>query len=198
MGYYRAGFDVVGVDIEPQPRYPFTFIQGDALNPPVKLSAFDAIHASPPCQAYSSATLNPEDWPDLYGATRALLKTAGVPYIIENVIGAPYHHGVKLCGSMFGLAKNKEWIQRHRNFETSWLMFQQQCNHPANNRAMLITGHAFIKECRDIAKHSRQGPFELAKELMGIAWMNRKQLVQAIPPAYTEFIGRQLIGHLSQ
>jgi len=195
MGYYRAGFEVVGVDIEPQKNYPFEFIQADAMRLPFRVLGrrFDAIHASPPCQAYSTVTPDRKAHPDLYGLTRNLLKISGLPYVIENVIGAPYSHGVMLCGSMFGLAENGEWIQRHRNFETSWLIFQQDCMHSIEQKPLLVTGHAFIRECRDIKNHSRQGPFSLAMRLMGIDWMNRKELTQAIPPAYTEFIGKQLI-----
>lgn len=197
-GYQMAGFYVVGVDIKPQPRYcGEEFIQGDALNPPVKLSAFDAIHASPPCQAYSTVTPPNGNYPDLYASTKAMLIIHGVPFAIENVIGAPYSHGVMLCGSMFGLTENGEWIQRHRNFETSHLIFQTNCCHPAERRPLLVTGHAFIRECRDIKNHSRQGPFDLASRLMGIGWMNRQELTQAIPPAYTKFIGEQLMKVLA-
>lgn len=200
MGYHRAGFDeIVGIDIKPQKNYPFTFIQGDALNPPVRLEEFDLIHASPPCQAYSSATPRLHEHPDLYEPTRAMLDAAGRPYVIENVVGAPYHHGVILCGSMFDLADDDgEWVQRHRNFETSWLMFQNACHHPTRKRALLVTGHAFIKTVRDIKNHSRQGPFDLACRLMGIDWMTRKELVQAIPPAYTEYLGRQFLDQLAR
>lgn len=194
MGYHRAGFEVVGVDIKPQPHYPFEFHQADALTFP--LDGFDAIHASPPCQAYSSATPRQHSHPDLYAPTRDLLVASGLPYAIENVIGAPYGHGVFLCGSMFGLTVDGEWIQRHRNFESSLFMFQPACQHPAGRRSLLVTGHAFIREARDIDRHSRQGPFELAERLMGIDWMTRKELVQAIPPAYTEWIGRQLLAAL--
>lgn len=194
MGYHRAGFEVVGVDIKPQPRYPFTFIQADAMTFP--LDGYDVIHASPPCQRYSSATANPEKHPDLYKPVQTRLRTSGVPWIIENVIGAPCNHRIMLCGSMFDLMQDGEWIQRHRNFETSWLMFQIQCRHPIGRSPILVTGHCFIKEIRNIKKHSRQGPFDLCQRLMGIDWMTRYELTQAIPPAYTEFIGKQLIATL--
>lgn len=198
MGYHRAGFDVVGVDNRPQKNYPFTFHQADALEfCAAHGREFDAIHASPPCQAYSAATADQGKHPNLYAPTRLLLQGTGLPYAIENVIGAPYSHGVNLCGSMFGLAENGEWIQRHRNFETSWLIWQPECRHPENGRALLVTGHAFISAVRDCGKHSRQGPFDLACRLMGIDWMTRRELVQAIPPAYTEFIGRQLLAVLA-
>jgi len=193
-GYQRAGFYVVGVDIKPQPHYcGDEFYQADAMTYP--LDGFDAIHASPPCQAYSTVTPEPSKFPDLYVATRNRLRTAGAPYAIENVIGAPYQHGITLCGSMFDLQEGGEWVQRHRNFETSHLIFQPHHQHTASGRALLITGHAFISVVRDIKRHSRQGPFDLACRLMGIDWMDRRSLVQAIPPAYTEFIGKQLMEH---
>ncbi len=198
MGYHRAGFDVTGVDIKPMPRYPFTFIQGDALEYVAAHGAeYDVIHASPPCQAYSIATPREHGHPDLYAATRSLLVKPNRPYIIENVIGAPYDHGVMLCGSMFGLTADGEWIQRHRNFETSWLIFQPPCSHPTDQRALAVTGKSFTSKVRNY-KHSRQGPFILACQLMGIDWMYRSELPQAIPPAYTEFIGRQLMGVLME
>ncbi len=196
MGYARAGFEVVGVDLRPMPNYPFEFHQANALEYP--LDGFDAIHASPPCQAYSSATPREHDHPDLYAPTRDKLVASGLPYAIENVIGAPYSHGVVLCGSMFDLTVDGEWIQRHRNFESSEFMFQLPCQHPKGRRSLLVTGHAFIREVRDIDRHSRQGPFELAERLMGIDWMTRKQLVQAIPPAYTEWIGAHLMAAVTQ
>jgi DNA (cytosine-5)-methyltransferase 1 len=115
MGYFRAGFtEIVGVDIKPQPRYPFTFVQGDATNPPVDLSKFDAIHASPPCQAYSTTqSIYDRDHPRLLDAVRALLIQAGLPYVIENVEGAPLLNPIMLCGQMFDLP-----VYRHRLFES--------------------------------------------------------------------------------
>jgi len=193
-GYQRAGFDVTGVDIKPMLNNPHRFIRGDALE---YLEAhgheYDAIHASPPCQRYSTATREAEKHPDLYVKTRDILSGFDAPWVIENVIGAPYSHGVKLCGTMFGLDEDGEWIQRHRNFETSWLMFQPECNHLKTQRAITITGHCFLTVTKDCARHSRQGSFDLCQRLMGIDWMSRKELVQAIPPAYTEFIGRDLM-----
>jgi len=194
MGYHRAGFDVVGVDLHPQPRYPFTFVQADAMA--VDLTGFDAIHASPPCQAYSSATPDPSVHPDLYAPTRDRLAASGRPYVIENVIGAPYSHGVILCGSMFPeLRIAGEWIQRHRNFEASWMLWQLACAHPGT-RPVTITGHAFGNATRDVGRHSRQATWEVAQQLMGIDWMTRRELTQAIPPAYTEWLGRQLLAVL--
>ena len=191
MGYHCAGFEVVGVDIKPQLRYPFEFIQADAMTFP--LDGFDAIHASPPCQAYSTATPRHHDHPDLYAATRERLIASGLPYVIENVIGAPYDHGVVLCGTMFGLEAEGEWLRRYRNFETSFMVFQPQHRHRKDKRAITITGKCFLTVTKDCARHSRQATFVCCEKLMGIDWMDRKELPQAIPPAYTEFIGAQLM-----
>lgn len=199
MGYSRAGFDVTGVDIKPMPRYPFPFIQADALEYLEQHGhEYDVIHASPPCQAYSSATPREHSHPDLYAPTRDLLVASGLPYIIENVIGAPYTHGIYLCGSMFGLTVDGEWIQRHRNFETSWFMFQPSCAHPTGQRAVTVTTKSFVSQTRTIGKHSRQGTFALSQQLMGIDWTSRNELGLAIPPAYTEFIGSLLLSQMKE
>jgi DNA (cytosine-5)-methyltransferase 1 len=109
MGLHRAGFEVVGFDIEPQPHYPFEFHQQDALT--VDLSEFDAVWASPPCQRYCSMSRNHAGHPDLYGPTRLFLQWAKKPYMIENVIGAPYESGIILCGSMFGLRATSQELR---------------------------------------------------------------------------------------
>ena len=199
MGYHRAGFEVVGVDIHPQPHYPFEFIQDDALDlmrewlrPDKEHVVFDAIHASPPCQHYSTATRDASRHPDLYGPTRELLLQTDLPFVIENVISAPYDHGIVLCGSMFGLEADGEWLQRHRNFETSWFMFQPPCAHRADRRPVTITGQAYVSETREYS-HSRQTTFPIAQRLMDIDWMTRDEMKEAIPPAYTEWIGRHLL-----
>ena len=191
MGYHRAGFDVVGVDINPQPHYPFEFHQADAMTFP--LDGFDAIHASPPCQRYSSATRDRSGHPDLYEPIRSRLIASGVAYVIENVIGAPYSHGIVLCGSMFGLTADGEWLQRHRNFETSWFMFQPACAHPTDRRPITVTGDSFVSPVVKEWAHSRQGTWELAQRLFDIDWMNRRELVLAIPPAYSAFIGSDML-----
>jgi DNA (cytosine-5)-methyltransferase 1 len=191
-GYHRAGFDeIVGVDIQPQPRYPFTFVAGHALDYVAAHGRdFDAIHASPPCQAFSPLrAVHRKDYPELVHATRAAMIATGRPWIIENVVGAPLGSGVVLCGTMFDLR-----VYRHRRFETSWLIFQphhpphliragghnQQRQRKANYLAggiATVTGHA----------GSYCGP------AMGIDWMDGDTLSQAIPPAYTQFIGHQLL-----
>jgi len=195
MGYHRAGFYVVGVDINPQPHYCGDEVyQGDALTWP--LDGFDAIHASPPCQAYSTATADKSKHPDLYAATRARLIASGLPYVIENVIGAPYDHGIVLCGTMFGLEADGEWVRRHRNFETSFLLMQPAHRHRKDRRAVTITSKSFLTVTKDCARHSRQGTFATCQGLMGIDWMTRRELSQAIPPAYTLYIGMQLMRYL--
>jgi DNA (cytosine-5)-methyltransferase 1 len=211
MGYHRAGFEVVGVDIKPQPHYPFTFIQADALEYVAEHGReFDAIHASPPCQRYSSATRVPTDHPDLYGVARTALVATGLPYVIENVIGAPYDHGVVLCGSMFPLSGvidsdgRPVWVQRHRNFETSWFAFQRPCDHDEYHRIagrpVTVTGHGNGREGETWReyKHSRKAPTSVWPALMGMPWMrdHPHDVRLSIPPAYTEWIGRQLIAAL--
>lgn len=193
MGYHRAGFEVVGVDVEPQPRYPFEFHQADAMMFP--LDGFDAIHASPPCQAYSAGKniwkgRLPEDrHPDLVAATRERLVAAGVPWVIENVVGAPLTNYVVLCGDMFGLG-----VKRHRLFETSFMVWAPpQCRrqHPHFFVSVFGGGAKARKTGRGFPKtnvvHGE------ASRAMGIDWMARGELSQAIPPAYTEWIGRRLI-----
>jgi DNA (cytosine-5)-methyltransferase 1 len=188
MGYHRAGFEVVGVDIEPQPHYPFEFHQADAMTYP--LDGFDAIHASPPCQAYSSATKawgRQAEHPDLLPAVRRRLLTSASPWAIENVEGAPVHHGVVLCGSMFGLG-----VERHRWFETSHLlMMGLRCEH--TGRSLTVTGHSPYWWAQGARKKASSQDIARA---MGVDWMNRREIVQAIPPAYTEFIGAHLLEAL--
>jgi DNA (cytosine-5)-methyltransferase 1 len=193
MGYFQAGFEVVGVDNKPQKHYPFEFHQADALEYlQDHWQEFDDIHASPPCQHYSMATLNPNNHPDLYQATVDLLIAVGKPYVVENVISAPYNSGIVLCGSMFNLTFVGEWLQRHCNFETSIFIFQPSHNHPDNKRPVTITSKTFVTETREY-KHSRQTTFEIAKKLFGVDWMNRHELIESIPPAYPEWIGKQIM-----
>jgi DNA (cytosine-5)-methyltransferase 1 len=192
MGYHRAGFEVVGVDIEPQPHYPFEFHQADAMTYP--LNGFDAIHASPPCQAYSAGRniwkgrLPENRHPDLVDATRQRLVESGRPYVIENVVGAPLTNYVVLCGDMFGLG-----VKRHRLFETSFMIWAPpKCrpSHPdffvsvfGGGAKAKRTGRGFPKTNVVHAEASRA---------MGIDWMTRDELSQAIPPVYTEWIGHHL------
>lgn len=192
MGYHLAGFDVVGVDLVPQPRYPFPFIQADAMTFP--LVGYDAIHASPPCQGYSVANnIWSREHPKLIDATRARLNASGVPWVLENVGGAwrDMPAAIRLCGTMFGLR-----TYRHRLFESShFLWMPGKCTHP---RYLLpgylcIYGHqARGKQTGNTGNKYVRATVAEARAAMGIGWMNRGELSQAIPPAYTEYIGRQL------
>jgi DNA (cytosine-5)-methyltransferase 1 len=175
MGYHRAGFEVVGVDHVAQPRYPFEFHQADAMTYP--LDGFDAVHASPPCQHYANVTAwrgNPGDHPDLLAATRERLVASGLPWVIENVPEAPIRHDLLLCGSQFGLN-----VRRHRAFETSPRLFalMPQCRH----RGLLPFMHKGERAYADA---------------LGCDWMTNREARQAIPPAFTAFIGEQLMAAL--
>jgi hypothetical protein len=185
MGYHRAGFDVVGVDLHPQPHYPFEFHQADALTFP--LDGFDAIHASPPCQAYIRGGLQGRDHPDLLPKVRLLLNRTGLPWVIENVPGAPMRPDALLCGSMFGLP-----VRRHRWFETSprinpWTL---GCNHSGPIHGVYGGLHGKAGAWPGMLPDS----IESRQRALGIDWMpGAHELSQAIPPAYTEWIGAQLL-----
>ena len=195
MGYHRAGFDeIVGVDIVPQKNYPFTFILGDALNPPVDLAAFDLIHASPPCQAFSVTTnfrpKNRTKYPDVVAPTRLLL--ANHPHIIENVVGAPLLNYVQVCGTGFNMR-----LQRHRWFEATFPLFGMPCAHgrfPWDASLKHSTGR---QKRRVVVIGEYRVPFTLQQEAMGIDWMTLSELSEAIPPAYTEYLGRQFLDQLT-
>ena len=200
MGYHRAGFDVVGVDINPQPHYPFQFFQEDALSfldnwnwvqYPVA-----AIHASPPCQAYSALRHMPMVgyYPALVDDVRALLDRTGLPYVIENVPGSPVahqptldgRHGVRLTGAMFGLAEDGFGLIRERWFETNWPVSQPEAGRRQPRVVSVFGG----------GQPGREGGRD--KRVMGIDWMTRDELNEAIPPAYTEWIGRQLLAAIER
>ena len=190
MGYHQAGFtEIVGIDIVPQPDYPFTFIQGDALRPPVELDRFDLIHASPPCQRFSSATVTWWVHPDLIVPTRQLLDDR--PYVIENVARAGLRGELMLCGSGFGLQ-----VQRHRYFELQRfsLVMAPACNHKswADGRPWTVTGDpsGFNQGIRGGRNRHKYQDDDHARELMDVPWItDRRGVVEAIPPAYTKFIG---------
>lgn len=191
MGYYRAGYDVVGCDLNDQPDYPFPFVRADALAPPFDLSRFDLIHASPPCQAYSraghltKAQGGTQSDVDLVGATRAMLKASGVPYVIENVPGAPVDGVVRLCGSSFGLK-----VRRHRLFECSFFLMSPPCEHDVQGRPVGVY-HRMADEIPRGGRTART--LDEGAEAMGIDWLPWDTLKEAIPPAYTEYIGRQFL-----
>lgn len=197
MGLHRAGFDVIGVDIRPQPRYPFKFVQGDALNPPFDLSQFDFIWASPPCQGYSELTprKDRDKHPRLIGSTRRMLMAAGRPYCIENVAGAAHKliRPIMLCGSMFGLR-----TQRHRYFEIHPEIFPllPTCDHSLLPLLVTTASRGSINRRRRLRMQPKT--VKNAPLAYGIDWMNGAELAEAIPPAYSEFIGRAVLQHIKQ
>ena len=191
MGYYRAGFtDIVGVDIRPQPRYPFQFVQADAMTFP--LVGFDLIHASPPCQAYSRARNNGchPHAPRLVEPLQEWLDLAEIPFVIENVPGAPLRNPILLCGAAFGLGARGLELCRHRLFESSIPLRTPGCQHTPG-KTMGVYGHGMNAWHRK--KHGFDFSVKLQRTAMGIDWMIRAELTQAIPPAYTEYIGRQFL-----
>jgi len=220
MGYSRAGFtEIVGVDIAPQKRYPFTFVQADALEYLAECGKdFDAIHASPPCQGYSIMRnlpwLRHKEYPLLIQPTADMLNEIGKPWIIENVMGAKLASGW-LCGTMFGLP-----LFRHRFFWAgNW--FWLQPSHIPHKIIIRPTGSLGSRARDIVASRDRRGKeltrrviyseaedarglqtwpgragVKAVREAMSIDWMTREEITQAIPPAYTEFIGRQLLEAL--
>lgn len=192
-GYADAGFEVVGVDIAPQPNYPFTFFQADALDFLAwGCSDFDAIHASPPCQAFSLAQrIRNRDHPDLVAATREALIQTGKPYVIENVVGAPLRDPVLLCGAMFpGLR-----VYRHRLFEASFPLDVPE--DPGHYWPLCKMGRPPIKG-EFVHVVGNFSGVQYARDAMGIPWMTRNELREAIPPAYTHYIGEQLLDTLRE
>jgi len=204
MGYSRAGFDVVGIDINPQPRYPFEFHQDDALDYLAKHGhEFDAIHASPPCQAFSAMKHMPDakEHPEFIDDTREILETLDVPWMIENVVGAPLKDSIILCGSMFNLTAAGFGLQRHRQFESNIdLTTPGPCSHTLPTIG-IYGGHVRCRSTKfwrnsgaDFPGYNKK---QLAYDAMGIEHeMTMNELSEAIPPAYTEHIGRQLMAQL--
>ena len=194
VGYSRAGFEVVGVDHVDQPNYPFEFIQDDVIEPAFYLDwrQFDAIHASPPCPRYSLVSGFQgvaKAHPDLIGPVRELLDKTELPYVIENVPGAPLRRDLVLCGEMFGLR-----VHRHRLFELGgWFALA-----PTHTPHLLRGARTNCETGKGIARWitGHYADHDDASDAMDIAWMNREGLRAAIPPAYTEFIGHQLLQHV--
>ena len=197
MGYHRAFPDaeIIGVDITPQPRYPFKFIQGDAIDvlgccDPSRLAL---IHASPPCQRYSDLARrngNADAWPDLLPLVRYALMATGAPYVIENVEGAPMNRPVVLCGTMFSGLR----VLRHRLFEASF-----HIPTPAHPKHPLVFTHdrrkahyGLLDQDAAFVQVTGGGNCTVKNkaDAMGIGWMNGHELNEAIPPAYTEHIGK--------
>lgn len=215
-GYAQAGFEVVGVDVRPQPRYPFEFVQADVLGlDPEWVASFDAIHASPPCQAHTSLKTmhNAKPHPNLIPQTRAMLRASGLPYIIENVEGARDHliAPVMLCGTMFGLGVEDAELRRHRLFECSFLALAPECDHGGRDVIGVYGGHVrnrrrartigiYGEGRRDSRRKFDKGvpdfSVDQGRAAMGAEWMTVAELSQAIPPAYTKFLGHQLMAHV--
>jgi DNA (cytosine-5)-methyltransferase 1 len=198
MGYFDAGFDVVGVDIAPQPNYPFWFAQGDALDFLADcdfLRQFDAVHASPPCQAHSDLQKQSKRiYRDFIPEVRALLRATGLPYVIENVEGAPLVDPVTLCGTMFGELR----VIRHRLFETNWPLVA-----PPHGRHPLVfthdkrkAHHGKLDQDTAFVQVTGGGNCSVAnaRAAMDIDWMTKPELNEAIPPAYSKHVGRQLLA----
>jgi DNA (cytosine-5)-methyltransferase 1 len=192
MGYASAGFAVTGVDIAPQPRYLFPFAQGDAIAYLRRhAGAYDTFHASPPCQAFSNAQkIMGNEHPDLLTPVRELLLEIGKPFVIENVPGSPLRDPIELCGAMFGVE-----TYRHRLFESNVPLAAP--THPQH-----------VARTTKMGRRVRPGEYmhivgnfsgvDRAREVMGMPWANRDGLREAIPPAYTEHIGGQLLAHINE
>src|ERR1035441_4863603 len=190
MGLARAGFDVTGVDINPQPRYPFRFVQADATT--VSLAGYDGLWMSPPCQRYTAGAARwgtSNTHPHLIPVMRTRAESCGLPYVIENVASARSHlrNPIMLCGTMFSLG-----VFRHRLFESSFILLQP--GHAKHNgkigdgRFKTVTGHAGGSSKRDGWKGGSVADWRKA---MGIDWMTGDELAESIPPAYSQFIGEQ-------
>jgi DNA (cytosine-5)-methyltransferase 1 len=197
QGYAHAGFEVVGVDIAPQPRYPFEFHQGDALDFVREHGReFDVIHASPPCQGYSVCRFLPQNAGNVYAllidAIRDELRSSGKPYVIENVVGAPLETPIVLEGRMFGLK-----VLRKRLFESSLFLLSPMIA-PMKKRKHVADISEFERgQYGFVGVYGQRFSVPVAREAMGIDWMTRAELAQAIPPAYTEFIGREMLRILT-
>lgn len=194
MGYYQAGFEIVGVDIKPQPRFPFPFILADALDYP--LGGFDAYHASPLCQGFTQM-LNwneqlKENYPDYIDIIRQRFKATGKPYVIENVEGARDFliNPIMLCGNMFGLR-----VYRHRLFESNVFIFAH--SHIKHRVKAARAGKLALPD-EFWCPVGNFGQKDQAQKAMGIDWMKTtgskdREIAQAIPPAYTKWVGSQLV-----
>ena len=200
MGYHRAGFDVVGVDHVPQPRYPFEFHQLDAMSylDGRLLDSFSVIHASPPCQSYSALNRAVRSGaPKMVDRVRLELERIGLPFVIENVEGAPLRHPVMLCGTMFGLR-----VRRHRLFEIGGPIVPLVLTPPCSCSGGVVSGRLIGHRVGGRVAPGRTKPppstESMRREAIGVPWMTTKESRQAIPPAYTEFLGQQLLRSLAR
>lgn len=188
-GLDAAGFQVVGIDIVPQPNYPFPFIRADAVT--VLPAGFDFVWASPPCQAHTLAQrIQGREHPDMIGPTRAMLRAAGIPYVIENVVGAPLENPILLCGGMFGIQ-----TYRHRLFECSFPI--EAPWHPDHTAPIRKMG----RPVRDGEMMHIVGNFsgvDRAREIMDAQWMNRDGLREAIPPVFAQYIGEAALATMTR
>lgn len=195
VGYHRAGFDVTGIDIDPQPDYPFEFIQADIRTLGIgALREYDAIHASPPCQAscaLTKGTNQGREYEQLIPLVRDMLDASGLPYVIENVQGSDLRRDLTLCGEMFGLG-----VIRHRYFETSFPVAQP--HHKPHRGRVRGWRHGVYFDGPYVAVYGEGGGKGSVAEwqaAMGIDWTSdRKSIAEAIPPAYAEFVGGQLLA----
>ena len=209
-GYADAGFEVVGVDIDPQPNYPFEFHQADAIEFVRDHGhEFDAIHASPPCQTFSrTKTLHSNEHPDLIKPTREALIAAGKPWVMENVVGAPLIDPIKLSGQHFNMtAPDVDGVPlklvRHRLFESNILLRVPDSFH-ANRHIQTASiygaGGGWTPRHRD--NPDRRGGYiphtDVIKKLLGIDWMTKHEMSQSIPPVFTEWVGGQIIEYLEE
>lgn len=205
IGYLNAGFNVVGIDINDQPEYPSPFIKGNALELIGSMAKnFDVIHASPPCQHFTKYRNCRKDlksrYQDLLSETREALVATKKPYVIENVVGAPMRSPITLCGSMFGLD-----VRRHRLFECNFPLKPPQCDHTVwqPNRfpggRSRERGHARIL-CRGTVEVGRWNiPIKVQQKAMGISHINNlRMLSEALPPAYTRWLGKQIKNIISR
>jgi DNA (cytosine-5)-methyltransferase 1 len=200
MGFWKAGFTVIGVDNRPSPDYPFQCVKADAfeiLSDPSWTDMFDAIHASPPCQEFTALKSLGRTQPsyDMITPLRPLLKKTGLPYVIENVVSSPLRDPIMLCGTSFGLGVEEHgWeLRRHRLFETNWNLRRRYCHH----RRPVIGIYGNNGRHPDYGQSGKWNlsfnRLRLGREAMGMPWARSwYDLTQAIPPAYTEWIGRQL------
>lgn len=197
IGLYRAGFDVIGIDIKPQRHYPFRFMCCDALELPKRfLRGFDFIWASPPCQAHTAlrTAWNAKSHNDLIPETRELLDSSGLPYAIENVVGAPLKSSLMLCGTMFNLGTDTAELWRHRHFECNFSVTPLFCKHGEKSRVIGVYGGHGRDRRRNV--NAQDFPVSDRKIAMGIDWCSGEGLSQAIPPAYSEYIGKFALAHL--